>query len=205
MIIKAKHNILIYNFFKLYSLRKITTNFENIYISGKYNETQKPLLIISNHISWWDGFWIMYLNLKLLHRKFHFMMLEQQLQKHWYFQYSGGFSINKNSKSIIETLSYTVELLEDNNNLVLIFPQGKINSIYQNNIIFEKGIERILLKTNNIQVLNVANFIDFFSKPKPSLYIYIEEFIHKQNNYSIEKYYNHFYNKCLEIHKIKTV
>ena len=67
-----------------------------------FNDRNLPVLLISNHISWWDGFWAMYINLKVLKRKFHFMMLEEQLRKYWFFNYTGGFSVNKKSKVFLK-------------------------------------------------------------------------------------------------------
>lgn len=200
MIIKAKHNLFIYNFFKNYSLQKTKKVFENVIISGDFEEKNKPLLVIANHISWWDGFWIMYLNLRKLHKKFHFMMLEEQLKRYWYFAYSGGFSINKKSRTIIETLNYTTQLLKYNKNMVLIFPQGEIKSIYENKIIFDKGINRIIEESKNIQILMVVNLIDYFSKSKPSLYIYIKEY---NSNETIENTYNSFYSQSVNEQKLK--
>lgn len=194
MIIKAKHNFIIYNFFRNYAVYKTNKHFEKVNIIGDYKHKNKALLVVANHISWWDGFWIMYLNRKLLKRKFYFMMLEEQLKKYWFFNYSGGFSIKKNSKSVLETLNYTNQLLNDKNNMVLIFPQGEIKSIYENTIRFEKGIDRLLKKSNNIQVLQVVNLIDYFSNSKPTLYIYLKEFeLDNQNADTIEKSYQDFY------------
>jgi 1-acyl-sn-glycerol-3-phosphate acyltransferase len=139
MICRAKHNFFVYSFFKLYTVAKIRKNFKKIHISGSFEDKQLPILIISNHVSWWDGFWAEYLNLKLFHRKFfYFMMLEEQLEKNRFLNYTGGYSIKKKARSIIESLDYTAGLLADNMNYVLIFPQGEIQSLYNDKICFDK-------------------------------------------------------------------
>lgn len=121
------------------------------------------------------------------------------LQKNWYFKYTGGFSVDKSSKSIIETLNYTAELLSDKNNMVLMFPQGEIESMHNHNFRFEKGIEKILQRTkNDVQVIFVANIVDYHSRAKPSLYLYIADFTGSFNTAEIEKKYNVFYQKSLE-------
>ncbi len=199
MIIKAKHHFFIYPFFKYYAVKIINKHFENIQIIGSIKEQNLPVLLISNHVSWWDGFWAMYLNLKILKRKFHFMMLEKQLRKFWFFNYSGGFSINNHSKSIIETLDYTAQLLENKENMVLIFPQGKINSMHNQEIVFQKGIDRVLKKINQkIQIIFVANLIDYFSNKKPSIYMYLSEFEYETFNFSdMQNAYIHFFKKSI--------
>jgi 1-acyl-sn-glycerol-3-phosphate acyltransferase len=207
MIIKAKHNPVLYGFFKLYSRFIIKKHFNHAQIIGEFKDKNLPILLISNHISWWDGFWALYLNLLLFKRKFHFMMLEDQLRKHWYFNYAGGFSVKKKSRSVIESLLYAGELLNDNKNIVLIFPQGAIYSQYNRFIRFEKGIDKILSNLNcAIQIIMLVNLTDYFSNKKPVLYNYIKEYEDGQNNIlELEKQYQTFYLHCLELQsKIKS-
>ena len=126
------------------------------------------------------------------------------LQKNWFFKYTGGFSISKNSKSVIETLNYSAELLSDKNNMVLMFPQGEIVSMHKANFEFEKGVEKILQRTKNeVQVLFVANIIDYLSEIKPSVYTYMSDYTGKYTISEIEKAYNSFYQKSLETQQMK--
>lgn len=200
MILKAKHNFFIYPFFQKYALAIIKKHFHEVKLFGDYHDNNFPVLIISNHTSWWDGFWLMYLNLKILKRKFHFMMLESQLRKFRFFNYTGGFSINKNSRTIIETIDYTAELLCNPKNMVIIFPQGEITSIHKQKIQFEQGIERIIKKLENkISILQIVNLIDYFSNPKPTLYQYFKEYNFENFDFSdFEKSYQTFYTQCIE-------
>lgn len=204
--IKAKHHKVIYPLFKCLTSVLLNRNFNSIAISGEFVDTGKPIFVIANHISWWDGFWLMYLNLRILHRKFHFMMLEDQLKKHWYFQYTGAFSVKKKSRSVVESLTYTTQLMNDSKNMVFMFPQGEINSLYNNTIKFERGIERIVEQCkDDVQLIFVANFLDYFSELKPNLYMHINVLSIKDvKEGSVESAYNTFYNKILDKHKIKT-
>ncbi len=201
--IKAKHHFFIYPLFKWLTRFFIRRNFYHVKIKGKFEDNGKPVLVISNHISWWDGFWIMYLNLKVIKRKFHFMMFEWQLKKHWYFSYAGGYSVRKKSRSILQTIEYTSDLLQHPSNMVFMFPQGKITSMHQNNIVFESGIEKILEKAGNeIHILFVANFIEYLSNPKPGIYIHIENYKGKEKDKdSLQQAYNIFYSKAHNYHK----
>ena len=203
MILKAKHHFIIYPFFKWYSCFIVKRNFSKVTIVGEFEEKKLPIVVISNHISWWDGFWVMYLNVNVLHRKFHFMMLEEQLRKYWFFNFTGGFSVNKKSKSIIETIHYSSELLNDNKNMVLVFPQGEIQSLHNSTIQFETGIERILKnKGNNVQLVFMVNLIDYFSSPKPGIYFHLKEYTGEVFDIkSIQESYNSFYSEAIEKQK----
>jgi len=200
MILRAKHHFFIYPFFQKYTLLKIRKHFQEVKLIGNYEEKDKPLLVISNHTSWWDGFWLMHLNLKLLKRKFHFMMLESQLRKYWFFNYSGGFSVNKNSRTLFETIKYTAELLADKQNMVILFPQGEINSMHHHTFTFEKGTERIINELKNeIAILFVVNLTDYFSKQKPTLFQYFKDYTFEIFNFTdFEKNYRNFYHECIE-------
>ena len=203
--IKAKHLFLFYHFFRLNSLWDIKRHFHEVIIEGNYEEKGKPILIIANHMSWWDGFWVVYFRQKVVKRKFHYMMLEDQLRKNWFLRFAGGFSINKNSKTIIETLNYTQKLLEDPKNMVVIFPQGKIESHYKTILKFEKGIQRIVNKSKNAQVLFMVHLLDYYSFKKPTLHIYFKEAEQGIDTADIESQYQIFYTSCLEIQKNRTI
>ncbi len=198
--IRAKHNKLIYLFFKIYTKILLRKYFHKINLIGNFVDNKLPVILICNHISWWDGFWIMYLNMNLLHREFYFMMLEDQLVKYKYFKYVGAFSVKRKSRSVFETLKYTTELLKNSKNMVLIFPQGKIQSMHKEEFHFEKGIEYILKETiGKVQILFVANFVDYFSEKKPIVNIYLKEFeVGDSQMKEIENGYNEFYRSCIK-------
>lgn len=203
MIIKARHHTFIYPFFQWYSRWIIKRNFDRVIIHGEFVDRDLSVLLVSNHISWWDGFWSMYLNLELFKRKFHFMMLKNQLRKYWYFNFSGGYSVEQNSRSALESIDYTIELLSHSENLVLMFPQGKLQSMHRQSFEFRKGIERIVEKVgrNNIQLVFLVNITEYLSRQKPTLHQYIMEYA--GNSSSVEDlqfYYNVFCQKCFEQH-----
>ncbi|NDP22143.1 MAG: glycerol acyltransferase [Paludibacter sp.] len=178
-------------------------HFGNIQINGAVEPKNASVLLISNHTSWWDGFWVNYINQKLFRRKFHFMMLEEQLRKHMFFNYTGAFSVNKKSRGIVETLDYTAELLSNPDNFVLIFPQGEIQSMHDQPIRFEKGIERLLKnQTNPIQIVFLVNLVDYFSNRKPGIYFYVQEYTGNTIDIqSINDSYNLFYADSIEKQK----
>lgn len=189
----------IYPFFMRYAVFITKRYFKHVNIVGEISNKQTPVLLIANHISWWDGFWAAYLNETILKRKFHFMMLEEQLLKYWFFNYAGGFSVKKKSVSIMETLNYTTQLLTNRANMVLVYPQGEIQSMHTQYFQFEKGIERILHgKEDAVQVIFAYNMVDYFSQRKPSLTMYIAEYNSAFDLNSIQTFYNAFRNACVE-------
>lgn len=128
------------------------------------------------------------------------MMLESQLKRNWFFHYAGGFPVRKNSRSVLESIHYTAELLKDSRNLVLVFPQGKMQSMHCQHFEFQRGIEKILELTDRLkmQVVFMVCLLDYFANQKPVLSIYISECPVKASGYlELGDAYSRFYENCV--------
>ncbi len=185
--IKCSHNPLVVRFFDWYLLKILESDFHKIRYNQNFEfDTNKSILFIGNHFSWWDGFFTYYLKIKLFKKDFNVMMLEEELKKRILFSYAGVYSIKKKSDSVKETLDYTCELLNNPKNLVLMFPQGKIESIHTESLKFEKGLTYILENAKNFQLVYSSVLIDYFSRRKPVADIYLKQ-IPLDKDYSIEE------------------
>lgn len=197
--IKARHTYtgkLVCNFFSGY---KLNNAFKTVSIHGDVQDNNLPVLMIANHFSWWDGFIQYRLNNHTFKRRFHVMMLEEQLSENMILNKGGAFSVRKNSRQIIDSLNYTVNLLKDKENLVLIFPQGKIESIYTSYFTFENGLNYLFKHIrNDIQLIFNVNLIDYFSEKQPSLNIYYKKYIYSDSPdlKTIEDDFNCYSKEC---------
>ncbi len=118
-----------------------------------------------------------------------------------YVRYGGAFSINKKSKGMLESLDYAAELLDDPQNLVLIFPQGKLYSNFVNEINFEKGIMKIIQKAEgSFQLLFATTFIQYFKHKKQSVTVYLKQEEYTGKNFEDIKnaYQKHYENTKLQ-------
>ena len=103
------------------------------------------------------------------------MVLQDTAEKVKFLKYLGAFSIQRNAKSLIESLDYAGKLLDNPDNLVLIFPQGELNSSHVSNINFEKGLNKIIAASKKqFQYLFAAVLIDYFDQRKPSVNVFLE-------------------------------
>ena len=201
--IRAKHNPFVVGFFRLFTYLKMKQSFHSIKMEGNVDVRNSSVLLIANHTGWWDGFWALFLSTSVFQKKYHFMMLEAELRKRILFNYSGGFSVAHGSRSSIESLNYSAELLQNSSNLVLLFPQAKMHSIYNDKLTFERGVEYILKKCNTKpKIVFLATLVDYFEHPKPDVYFYISEYEGvNQDVKSIESAYNTFIQSKVELHK----
>ena len=140
----------------------------------------------------------MHLMLKVLHRKFYFMMQEDQLLKYRFFNQTGAFSIRKSSREALQSLSYASSLLEEPSNMVLIYPQGQLHSLYNSDFLFQRGLGRLIGgREGKLHLILSANMIDYWDHPRPSLSTYIEEYQGAMKLEALEEGYNAFYQSCL--------
>ena len=198
--IRAKHSktwLIISKYFPKYLIGFF---FRNVRYIGQYEEKNLPILLISNHFSWFDGFIQIPLNFKVFKRCFNFMMLENELSKNMFLTKVGASSISKGKRSSIESLDYAVEILQKKENLFLFFPQGRIQSIYTREFTFEKGLLSHILKNmkNDYQLVFNINLIDYGPHRRPEMNVYYEtqNLTVNTNAEDVEKEYNRFAKEC---------
>ena len=172
--IRAKHTWIGDLRAKYYTKILLWFFFNRVHYEGQYQEKGLPVLMISNHFSFYDGWIQILLNLKIFKRKYHFMMLEKELRKNIHLTNVGACSIDKGNRSSLESLAYAVEILQQKENLFLFFPQGKIESMYTQDFVFEKGLISYVLKKakNNFQLVFNINLINYGNRLKPDIFVY---------------------------------
>jgi 1-acyl-sn-glycerol-3-phosphate acyltransferase len=201
--IKANHHPFFVCFFRLYTHFMIKWHFRKIFIEGNTESSSKSVLIISNHFSWWDGFFIYYLNNKLWKKKFHVIMLEEQLAPRKFLSRAGAFSIKRQYPSVRHSINYALTILQHSNNLLLMYPQGKIYSQSDRPIQFEPGAKHIINNSDSC-VKMVVVLTDYFSFRKQSLSFYIKNFDHRnKQEKNLENTFNNFMIECIKKQNIK--
>lgn len=198
--IRANHNKYWVKFSKYYSKTLIGFFFGSIKYTGHYEDKGLPILMISNHFSFYDGFIQILLNFKVFKRRLNFIMLEKELLKNMMLAKIGACSINKGKRSSLESLDYAVELLQDKENLFLFFPQGKIESIYTREFTFEKGLLSYILENakNDFQLVFNVNLINYGTKLRPDMCVYYEtqHITTDTNAEDVERAFNRFAKAC---------
>ena len=173
--LEPRQNKLIHHFFTWYINRIIKTDFEKLRFEQIAFDESRSILLLANHFSWWDGFILFQINRLHFKKKFHVMITEENYRKVWFLKYLGSFSVKKNSRSIVETLEYAGRLLNDPQNLVLLFPQGKLFSGHVGQIQFEKGLMNLINSSfKKFQYIFAASFVDYFEHRKPTLTTYLQ-------------------------------
>jgi len=172
--IKAKHVKWAEIVFDFYLKRLLVKSFYDFRIINElpFLDSSKSTLIAPNHFSWWDGFFVYWLNKKKLNKNLFVMMLEEQLKRYWFFNKLGCYSIDLNeNRNIIASLKYSLDLLMNSNNLVTIYPQGEIQAYDEKQIVLKDGIDFIARKSKfDFQILPIAFKIHHTNERLPIIY-----------------------------------
>ncbi|HEY0244722.1 MAG TPA: 1-acyl-sn-glycerol-3-phosphate acyltransferase, partial [Mucilaginibacter sp.] len=172
--IYPEKNIIIRWFFSKYIPWIIRRNFQAVNFNEIEIDQDRSVLLIANHFSWWDAFLLYDVFDKLTGKKFHVMVIEETMKKHAFFKYIGAFSVNKNSREVIASLDYAAQLLNDPQNLVLLFPQGKLYSNFIDSMQFEKGTLKVMEQAGHkFQLIYAATFTEHLQYKKPVVNVYL--------------------------------
>ncbi|RZL37588.1 MAG: glycerol acyltransferase [Pedobacter sp.] len=186
-----------YSWYINYIINKNFCAFTNTKISINQNEA---VLLLANRFSWWDGYMLFQLNKRVFKKQFHVLVSPEDYQNTKYLKYFGAFASTDKGKDLVETLNYAGELLDNPENLVLIFPQGKIKSIHVKQIAFEKGIMQILnASKKKFQIVFAVTLVDYFNNRHPKAKTYFgkwqaEEYVSLQ---LLKSEYNKFYDTAV--------
>lgn len=148
--IKARHAAWADRIFHSYVSRLFKRHFHAVHLLGPAPETNPdfPLLLLPNHSTWWDGFFVYLLNKKLFRRKIYLMMLEEQLSRYCFFSRLGAYSIDpQSSGSIKESIKYSIGILKQKimpKPLLCIFPQGELLPWEKRPLNYKSGVETIM-------------------------------------------------------------
>jgi 1-acyl-sn-glycerol-3-phosphate acyltransferase len=172
--IPARRVKLFSNWFAIYMRFRMRSYFNKLVVAPFTPKEGHSVLLLCNHFSWWDGLWGNYLAYWHLDRKLYIMMQEDHLRKRMLLNLFGGFSIDRTSREMIKSLQYAASLLNDKENLVVVFPQGQLISNHTTNIVVEKGIERLIKNIKGpCQIVYSCALIDYFESLKPSVFFHL--------------------------------
>lgn len=173
--IPAKESKLVIWFFYHYTRFMLWKRFKKVHIEQFYSpkENSKTVYYI-NHNYWWDGLLPLYLNNKLFKQNARALMEDKQMRQYPFFSRIGAFSINlEDSRDTIKSLRYAVDSLQEANSSLFIYPEGKLTPSSDSKPVFKEGLAWLYQKTELVDLVPVAFYIDHSKANKPDLFILI--------------------------------
>jgi len=136
---------------------------------------EKPVLVLPNHSTWWDGFFFYYLNKYRLHRRIYLMMLESQLRRNRFFRFLGAYSVHTGSYTgVRKSLEYTLSLLNRPQEpaAVCVFPQGELQPWHVRPVTFRRGLAFILKNIHTeIELCFLGIRVEYRGEQRPDVYL----------------------------------
>jgi ribosomal protein L29 len=180
--IEARHAAWADRIFDPYVTWLFRRHFEAIHLLGQRPKTDPalPLLLLPNHSSWWDGFFVYLLNKKIFARRPYLLMLEEQLSRYRFFARLGVFSINPNSTSSVRSsLRRAATILREPSSprrLLCIFPQGELWPWAKRPLGYKRGAELIMRAYGGkLNILPLAIKIEFLNDQRPHVFFLFGE------------------------------
>lgn len=133
-------------------------------------------IMYAPHSNWWDGILSYNLERRVLHIK-KFRMMIEEMNRFPLFQLIGAYPINKKSaQTAMEALRYTVDhILDDNEKVVHIFPQGIVRPPHFRPEKFQTGlaymIDKAVKKYGGVNLVPYSAYYCFLREDKPEILV----------------------------------
>lgn len=168
--------------FDPYVKRLMRKQFHSFHLLGSvpHPDEALPIILIGNHNTWWDGFFVYYLNELLFKRKLHLLMLEEQLKKYSFFARVGAVGFDPSSIADTRRMfNYMDEILHTytkNKPLLCLFPQGVLTSWQKRPLNFKGGILKIINRYDGpINLVQFGAKAEFINEQRAEVYFNFSE------------------------------
>lgn len=142
-----------------------------------------PLLLVANHVSWWDGFLLLELRHRLWpHRAQYTVMLESELARVPFLRRIGALGIVPGSTASVRSLLRWLGLRRrrDAAFALALFPQGRIWPTRRRPLGFARGVEAVAAALAPVTVLPVAVHLEPLTAPAPRAFVALGEPMHAE-------------------------
>lgn len=162
--------------FSLYTKRLLRKNFGGIHIKGEENFKNRnrnfSTIIFANHSNWWDAVLPFYLSYDVYGVNAYAMMDYKQLKKFRFFRMIGVFSVDRESRTgSYRSFKYAENLLNSQENVLWIYPQGVLLHSDVRPFKFEHGLARLITEVKNVNAIPMVFSYEYLNEQLPEVFI----------------------------------
>jgi 1-acyl-sn-glycerol-3-phosphate acyltransferase len=146
-------------------------SFDEMRYHGNFPASKDSVLLLANHISWWDGIWVYLLNKRFWKRSFKVLMRAEELEKRPFLKHLGAIPLYTGRKQL-ESLALLQQLLSEPGQLVLFFPEARISSPLSPRA-WENTLLKRLLKPEQ-RVAFLFQVTAYAHRPRPTSFHFVK-------------------------------
>lgn len=133
---------------------------------------ESPLLVVSNHTSYWDPLVAQLIGVRVLHAEAYALMDAANLRKLPFFRKVGAFGVDLGDPHDgARAIRYAVKRLTAPGKLLWVFPQGREVAAVEDPLVFQGGSAEIARLAKRARTLPVAIRYVFAGERLPRLYV----------------------------------
>lgn len=182
---------------------------ENRFFALRYKGEEKffardasvPTIAFAPHTNWWDGIVAYNICRRIFDKEIRLMV--EELNRFPILSRAGAFPVNKKSpQASMEALQYSVDVIEDLNNTLYLFPQGIIKPPNFRPIEFQTGLvyiaQKAVKKYGKVNLIPIGVNYCFLRADKPEILVEIGDIIELNDSSVNRKEYTQKLEKTLE-------
>jgi 1-acyl-sn-glycerol-3-phosphate acyltransferase len=132
----------------------------------------RPLVIVANHTSWWDGFLLRDIHIALrAGAPMHTVATAREMQRHPFLHWLGAVPLADGTagvRAMLRELQRRARLRPDST--IVYFPQGSIWPAWRRPLGFRRGIETVLRALGPCYVLPVGIHVESLNHSAPTVF-----------------------------------
>lgn len=195
------------NWFTWYSRRHVRRHFHTMRVSRAGLPpaiTQTPLVIYSNHASWWDALVGLVLKSELFPEGPAFAPIDaRQLERYRFFRKLGFFGVEqKTRRGAVQFLRTAENILREPNSLIVVTPQGRFADARERPVRFEAGLGHLAARVESAVFLPMATEYVFWEERLPEILVRFGEPVRVGSTHTADfdaKYWNVFFEQKLAV------
>jgi 1-acyl-sn-glycerol-3-phosphate acyltransferase len=175
-VIPARKQRLFNSWFAGHARTRLERAFERVRVHGLARaqalSASAPLLVVSNHTSWWDPLLVLHTSQHLLGADGHALMDAANLRRLPFFAMVGAFGVDLGDPGDgARAIRYAARLLDEARRLVWIFPQGRERPVTERPLAFQGGSAEIARVARRAVTLPAAIRYELGATEKPVAYL----------------------------------
>lgn len=149
--------------------------------ASEADEPDACVLLVANHVSWWDGYLLRLVQRRLRPRaSLITIMADHELARRRYFRWAGAIGVDPASFASVRRMLRTMHDLRATSRRTLVvsyFPQGRIWPSSKRPLGFKRGVAAIAKQLAPVVIVPVSLHIEPMTTSAPHAFVYVGDAI----------------------------